>query len=136
MKNCPANNPYAKKGLKRLGRTPIYIIGMTFWWIGFFFVRELIRYPISQYLSSYCPFFVVFCVTFVTCFVTNIIELRTDYWKTSGYWRKYAIVNGVYSANVIVVVAITVTLDSFGLIDYFGACPASSFEMLAAFHRS
>ena len=130
MKNCLADDSQAEKRYKRFGRTGIYVILMTFWWILPLFVLALFRYPISVFINSYYPFFVAFIVTLLISFIVNIIETRTDYWGCSGYWKKYLIVNGVYALNVLTILVVSITLDSVGLIGFFSGDPEGSFEML------
>lgn len=111
-------------------KTAKYILIMTLWWIMLFFIRALVEYPISQFLSSYYPFFIAFSVTLLVCLMVSIIELKTDYWARSGFWTKYIITNGVYTLNVFIILAITILLDSFRLIGYFDGDPEGSFGML------
>ncbi len=58
------------------------------------------------------------------------MELKINYWNRSKYWKKYLAVNGIYALNVFIIVAITITLDSFGLVGYFDGDPEGSFGML------
>jgi hypothetical protein len=58
------------------------------------------------------------------------LENRQGYWRRSGFGKKYFIINAWYAVNVVLILALTLTLDNFHLVGYFGGDPESSFGRL------
>lgn len=112
------------------GSSGKYLIIMTYWWIVPFFIIGLISFPLRQYIDSYYPFFIAFIITIIIGFICGALEGRYDYWHRSGYWKKYFIINGIYLLNIIFILIITLILDCFHFIKYFGGDAAGSFGML------
>lgn len=108
----------------------VFVGIMTLWWITPFFIVSLTHYPINQYLNSYYMFFIAFIITTISCVIFTFIEKKFDSWRNSGYWKNYFIINGAYALNILIILFITLTLDSYGVIGYFGGDPEGSFGML------
>ena len=68
--------------------------------------------------------FVSFAVTL------NVINLRWQIWERTGHWGKFFILIGCYSLSVAAILAVTLVLDSYGALDYFGGDAEGSFGML------
>ena len=106
-----------------------YLVLMT-WWVFVFFVVSLRSYPIAHHLSSYLPFFIAFAVSIAFGLTLNLTNARWSFWLRLPLWAKILTLIAGYAANVVVILIITVTLDSYRLIDYFGGDPEGSFGML------
>jgi hypothetical protein len=112
-----------------LKRPGLYLILMA-WWIAVFFIIALFSYPVKSYLSSYVPFFVAFVVILASGIALNIIETKFLFWRDMGHWGRFLILTGSYAFAILVILVITLTLDSYRLIGYFRGDPEGSFGML------
>jgi hypothetical protein len=107
-----------------------YLLIMTFWWIGPFLIMALLRScPVRQPLS-YVPFAVAVAVTLLLAALWSRLEQRYGSWGRSGFWKRYFLLNGWYALNVGLILAVTLSLDYFHLVGYFGGDPEGTFGML------
>jgi len=115
--------------VKLLKGPGLYLILMT-WWIVVFFVIALFSYPVTSYLSSYLPFFIAFVVILASGIVLNIMETKFFFWRDMGHWGRFLMLTGSYAVAIIVILVITMILDSYRLVGYFRGDPEGSFGML------
>ncbi|MDP3182131.1 MAG: hypothetical protein Q8M54_04855 [Desulfobaccales bacterium] len=95
-----------------------------------FFIIALSSFSLFSHIDSYYPFFIAFIITVILSYLMGLLEKRTGYWDRSGYWGKYIILNGLYILNIALILVMTLSLDYFRLIKYFGGDAAGSFGML------
>ena len=112
------------------GKSGAYLILMTYGWITPFLIIGLYSYPPAHYLSSFYPFGVAVLVTVLTGFWCGRLEKKFGFWSQGGFWPRYFILIGGYWLNIVVILAVTLTLDARGWIGYFGGDAAGSFGML------
>ena len=115
--------------MKRFRNPGIYLAIMG-WWIMPFFGSSLARYPVTAYFSSYVPFLLVFFSIAVSGIILWRMNIKNGFWNRSGHWRRFSILWGTYALSISVALAITLILDSYNMIAYFGGCAAGSFGML------
>jgi len=113
-----------------LGQPGRYLLIMTFWWMAPFLLVALARFSPVHWPLSYVPFLVALVVTGFLSALCNRLETRFGAWRRSGFWTRYFLLNAWYAFNMVLILAITLTLDSFRLVGYFGGDPESSFGML------
>jgi len=113
-----------------LGKPGRYLIFMTYWWVMIFLIMALCRFPPGRHPASYYPFVVALAIPALLSVICNRLENRYGYWGRSGFWKKYFLLNGWYALNVGLILAVSLTLDYFHLIRYFGGDPEGSFGML------
>ena len=113
-----------------LGKPGRYLLIMTFWWIAPFLLLALSRFSPALYPLSYVPFLVAIAVTLLLSALCGWLENRHGYWRRSGFGKKYFLLNAWYALNVALILALTLTLDNFHLVGYFGGDPEGSFGML------
>jgi len=103
---------------------------MTYGWIAPFLLIALWCYSPGRYLSSFYPFGVAVLVTALTGWGCGKMEKKLGFRSQGGFWPKYFILIGWYWLNIVVILAVTLTLDARGWIGYFGGDAAGSFGML------
>lgn len=107
-----------------------HLLWMTGWWILPFFVIAIAKFPIAGHVKSYLPFAIAFAVTMLVSVLFNLISAKRGLWARLGHWGKCCSLAAAYMVNVVAILALTLTLDSLDMIEYFGSCPAGSFGML------
>ena len=100
------------------------------WWIVPFFVIALFSYPLRAYVSSYVPFLVALVVISSSGILMNVLETKFRFWSWLGHWSKCLILIGSYALAILVILILTLTLDSYGLVGYFDGDAEGSFGML------
>jgi hypothetical protein len=113
-----------------LGKPGRYLLIMTFWWMAPFLLVALTGFSPARWPLSYVPFLVAVAVTLLLSALCNRLETRHGYWRRSGFAKRYFLLNGWYALNVGLILAVTLSLDSFRLVGYFGGDPEGSFGML------
>jgi hypothetical protein len=113
-----------------LGKPGRYLLIMTFWWIAPFLLLSLARFSPANWPLSYVPFLVAIAVTLLLSTLCGWLENRHGYWRRSGFGKKYFLLIAWYALNVVLILALTITLDNFHLVGYFGGDPEGSFGML------
>lgn len=103
---------------------------LMMWWVIPFFVTAFLSYPFRSYLSSYLHFLIAFGVPSIFALILNAVEAKYRFWKDTGHWGRLGWLTGSYAVVILIVLIITLTLDSYGLIGYFGGDPEGSFGML------
>jgi hypothetical protein len=116
--------------LKRILKSPGTCLVLMAWWIIAFFMIDLFRFHVRGYLSSYVPYLVAFIVLFSFGIAMNILEVKLQFWSRLGHWGKLVVLTVSYALAVHVMVFLTLTLYSYGLVGFFGADPEGSFGML------
>jgi hypothetical protein len=106
-----------------------YLLLMA-WWIVPFFILALASYPVGAYLTSYVPFLAAFVIIPVCAFILAGLDARLEFWERFGFWKRYFVLTGAYALTMVIVLAVTVTLDFYGLAGYFRGDAAGSFGML------
>lgn len=112
------------------GKSGAYLILMTYGWIAPFLLIALWRYSPGRYLSSFYPFGVAVLVTALSGWGCGKMEKKLGFWNQGGFWPRYFMLIGWYWLNILVILAVTLTLDARGWIGYFGGDAAGSFGML------
>jgi hypothetical protein len=100
------------------------------WWIAPFFIAALMSYSIVSNISSYLPFFVAFVFYAAAGFLLGFLDVKVGFWSRSGLWKHYLILVVGYTVTTICILLLTVIIDDYGLISYFGGDAAGSFGML------
>jgi hypothetical protein len=113
-----------------LGKPGRYLMMMTYWWVMPFLIIALGRFPPGKHQASYYPFAVALAIPALLGVICNRLENRYGYWRRSGFWKRYFLLNGWYALNVGLILGVTLTLDYFHLVRYFGGDPEGSFGML------
>jgi len=113
-----------------LGKPGRYLMIMTYWWVMPFLLAALCRFPPGRQAASYYAFVPALAIPALLSVICNRLENRYGYWGRSGFWKKYLWLNAWYALNVGLILAVTLTLDHFSLIQYFGGDPEGSFGML------
>ena len=103
---------------------------MTFWWMAPFLVVALANFSPGHWPRSYVPFMVAIAVTLLLSALCNWLERRQGSWRRSGFWTRYFLLNGWYALNMVLILGVTLTLDSFRLMRYIGGDAEGSFGML------
>lgn len=101
-----------------------YIVLMTYWWVLPFFFANIARYPVTLYDKSCITFYIAFIVTLITALILNILNASFSFWARFEHWAKIFLLTGSYAVNIFATLAVTLALDSYDLIECFGACPA------------
>jgi hypothetical protein len=112
------------------GKPGRYLLIMTFWWMAPFLVVALANFSPEHWPRSYVPFLVAVAVTLLLSALCNRLEKRHGSWQRSGCWTRYFLLNAWYALNMVLILTITLSLDSFRLVGYFGGDPEGSFGML------
>ncbi len=99
------------------------------WWIVPFFIASLMAHSIVTNLRSYLTFLVALVVFTFAGLLLGFFDARLYLWNRSGHWKRYLILVVVYAATIMCVTALTVAMDYYGLINYFGGDAAGSFGM-------
>lgn len=111
-------------------KNPVFYFILMSWWIILFFIFALLSYPVGKYFSSYLPFFISFAVIAVYAFFLSFLNSKFNFWERYGHWKRFFVLIGTYSITIISILIIVVTLDSNGLIQYFGGDAGGSFGLL------
>jgi hypothetical protein len=113
-----------------LGKPGRYLLLMTFWWIAPFLVVGLADFSPEHWPLSYVPFLVALAVTLPLCALCNRLERRQGALRRSGFWTRYFLLNAWYTLNMVLILTITLTLDNYRLVRYFGGDAGGSFGMI------
>jgi hypothetical protein len=113
-----------------LGKSGKYLLIMTCWWILPFLVINLSQFPFWEHLPSYYPFFIPFIITGIFSILCGLVEAQTGWWSRAGFWKKYLVLNGLYILNIFLIIHVTITLDNYRMLRYFGGDACGSFGML------
>lgn len=108
----------------------IYNVIITYVWVLPFFLINLFRYNIFDYIKSYYLYFLVFLVALLAGLVSNLIESKFKIWKRFRYWGKYLLLGIIYTCNIFIILFLYMLLAYFIDFEYFGGCPGGSFGML------
>jgi len=100
------------------------------WWIVPFFILALASFPLHHHVSSYIPFFLAFAVLAASGAALNVLDGRVGFWERMRKWGRFLVIASSYTATIVVILIVTVVLDDFGLIAYFGGDATGSFGML------
>lgn len=106
-----------------------YMVVMT-WWILVLFFATLCRYSLLDYLSSYLVFFIAFAFTLGVGILLNLFESTLNLWPKTKRWGRFIIMNTAYTVAIGASLIVTIRLDSFGVVAYFGGDSAGSFALL------
>ena len=113
--------------MRRSGK---WLLLMALWWVIPFFVIHLLARPFLPSLNSHLFYVVLILVALGAAAVVSAVDGKRDLWRRSGYWGKYGFLCGAYAVQGILALVIVVTLDSLGLIGYYGGDAAGSIGML------
>lgn len=108
----------------------VHLVLMT-WWIFAIFIAHLFWSPLGtppSHLSFSAPYSIAFAVTIAFAIALNLTNIQWSFWPGLPGWKKILVLVVAYAATIIVILIVTVTLDSYHVIDL--GCPAGSFGML------
>jgi len=100
------------------------------WWIAPFFIVALLSRPIGENIRSYLPFFISFIVFAAAGCLLGFLDARFGFWTRAGLWKRGLILVIGYAATAITALLLTIIVDYYGLISYFGGDAAGSFGLL------
>jgi hypothetical protein len=103
---------------------------MTCWWILPFAGINLAQFPLWENLASYYAYFIPVIVTGIFSIICGQVEAPTGWWSRAGFWKKYLVIIGLYTLNIILIIALTITLHDKGVLSFFGGDPEGSFGMI------
>jgi hypothetical protein len=116
--------------VKTVLENPGLCLALMSWWIIPFLAASVLTHPISEYPRSYLLFLIALGGIVSFAGALNVINLRWQVWGKMGHWGKFLILSGCYTLSVAAILAVTLVLDSYGALDYFGGDAEGSFGML------
>lgn len=115
--------------MKKLFHNPGIYLFLMFWWITLFFFFTLISYPFVNNIRSFLPFFVAVIVISIASFLLNFLNVKLAFWSRIQSCKRFLFLSFCYAVTTIIILLLTVLMDYFGLICYFGGDAAGSFGM-------
>ncbi|HOW55936.1 MAG TPA: hypothetical protein PLR60_14955 [Syntrophorhabdaceae bacterium] len=108
----------------------IVLLCMSLWWVIPFFVVHLVVYPLLAHFRSHLLYVVIIFFSLLFAVTLGFADRKRGLWERYGYWRRYLLLCGTYLLQTAVVLAVLLTLDSRGLLGYFGGDAGGSIGML------
>jgi len=99
-------------------------------WIAPFLALDLFSHSVMADAASFVPYWVVggFAVTGIL--LLEFLEHRLRIWSQRGLWGKFVVAMSAYSVVIGASLTVTVLLDAFGYVAYFGGDAGGSFGLL------
>ncbi len=108
----------------------LLLLMMSLWWVLPVFAIHLFRHPFAEYFSSHLLYLVVIGIALLTAAGASVANAMIPRWEDAGPWEKYYWLAAAYTIQMIVTLTITLILDAYHLIRYYGGDAAGSIGML------